>query len=374
MTATIDQFKELLAAFKALPPTPQRDPTTLEISGYPHLENVYSNILAFFLDPRREHGFGPLFLESLLSVAGYEAIQDGEEVQVNREEVTRTRKQIDLVISTDTLIAGIENKIYHPLYNDLEDYGRHLAEKANERRVCKILLGLNLPNNDTELSCFKPITYEAYFDEILRRIGPTLIGSTDRYLRFALEVIETVKHLTEGSAMKPEMLCFFKNNEEDIGSMLQEAANLKRDMRKIVKDLREFFNISDLQDQGRKIDQWFYRESNAFFDTLVHDITIEDGFVLAIDTVLSLEGWRVEVFYRRGRERNFQRIKSWIETQERCWKEDRVSYAQPRFILDLSADFPYKDSPDEAFLREIAAQVKLIIKSAMDFFFDGPAG
>ena len=114
MTATTDQFKALLAAFKGLPPTPQRDPTTLELSGYPHLENVYSNILAFFLDPGREHGFGSLFLESLLSVAGYKeqevAIQGGEEVEVNREEITGTRKQIDLVISTDTLIVGIENK------------------------------------------------------------------------------------------------------------------------------------------------------------------------------------------------------------------------------------------------------------------------
>ena len=67
MTATIDQFKTLLAAFKKLPPTLQRDPTTLEISGYPHLEDVYSNILAFFLDPRREHGFGQNFLEGINS-------------------------------------------------------------------------------------------------------------------------------------------------------------------------------------------------------------------------------------------------------------------------------------------------------------------
>ena len=373
MTETPDHFKALLAAFKELPPTPQRDPTTLELSGYPHLENVYSNILAFFLDPEREHGFGPLFLDSLLSVAGCEAIQDGEEVEVNREEVTGTRKQIDLVISTDTLIVGIENKIYHPLHNDLEDYGWYLAEKANGRRVCKILLGLNLPNDDTELSCFKPITYEAYFDEILRRIGPALIGSQDRYLRFLLEVIETVNHLTEGSAMDPEMLAFFKNYEEDVESLLREANTLKRDMRNQVNKLPGVLDISDSQDQDRPIEVWPHRESGKLFDILVHNITIEEDFVLAIDTVLSLEGWRVEVFDRKGKEGNFQRIKSWIETQERCWKENRVSYEQPRFILDLSADLPYKDSPDEAFLEAVAAQVRPILESAMDFFFDDPA-
>ena len=217
MNATIDQFKKLLAEFKKLPPTLQRDPTTLELSGYPHLENVYSNILAFFLDPEREHGFGPLFLESLLSVAKCGEIQDGEKIEVNREEITKNRKQIDLVISTDTLIVGIENKIYNPLHNDLEDYGRHIDEraKANDRHVCKILLGLHLPEDGTKLSGFKPITYQDYFDEVLQQIGSTLIGSSERYLQFALEVIETVKHLTEGSAMKPEMLKFFQDQEKE---------------------------------------------------------------------------------------------------------------------------------------------------------------
>ena len=359
-----DQFKALLDAFKKLPPTLQRDPTTLELSGYPHLENVYSNILAFFLDPGREHGFGSLFLESLLFVAGYKeqevAIQGGEEVEVNREESTRTRKRIDLVISTDTLIVGIENKIYQPLHNDLEDYGRHLAEKANGRRVCKILLELNRPNDGQKLFCFKPATYQEYFDEVLRRIGHTLIASKDRYLRFLLEVIETVNNLTEGSVMKPEMLDFFKNNKEGVLSLSQEVNNLTDDMRTRVKTLREILNISDLQ--NRRINQWLYRERNAFFDILVHDITIEDGFVLTIEACISLKGWKVEVFPRIGnppRRENSQRVKSWLERQGRTWKEeDTSSYRKCR--LDLPAELPY-DAP----IKDVADQVKPLLESAM---------
>lgn len=359
-----DQFKALLDAFNELPPTPQRDPTTLELSGYPHLENVYSNILAFFFDPGREHGFGSLFLESLLFVAGYKeqevTIQGGEEVEVNREESTRTRKRIDLVISTDTLIVGIENKIYQPLHNDLEDYGRHLAEKANGRRVCKILLELNRPDDDQKLFCFKPVTYQEYFDEVLRRIGHTLIASKDRYLRFLLEVIETVNNLTEGSVMKPEMLDFFKNNEEGVLSLSQEVNNLTDDMRTRVKTLGEILNISDLQDQDRRINQWFYRESNAFFDTLVHDITIEDGFVLAIDTCISLNGWGVAVFARARR--NSQRVKLWLETQEDDWEEEGT-----RYLLDLSDELPY-DAP----IEDVADRVKPLLKRAMKDPFPSP--
>ena len=339
----------------------------MELSGYPHLENVYSNILVFFLDPGREHGFGSIFLDSLLSVARCEAIQDGEEVGVNREEITGTRKQIDLVISTDTLIVGIENKIYHELHNDLDDYGQHLAEKANGRHVCKILLGLNLPNDDQELSGFKPVTYQEYFDEILRRIGPTLIGSTDRYLRFLLEVIETVNHLTEGSPMNSEMLAFFENNREDVELLWKETQSLKNSMRSsmrsLVKELQD--TLEELQDtlvaesQGRSIKQWRYWETYELFETLVHDISIESGFVLTIDISISSKGWDIEVFAREG---DSEQVKDWIETQEGNWIEEREEGT--RYLRDLSVDLPY-----DAYIEDVAAQVRPLLRSATTYPF-----
>ena len=347
-----------------MPPTPQRDPTTLELSGYPHLENVYSNILAFFLDPGREHGFGPLFLESLLSVAEAEAIQGGEEIEVNREEITETRKQIDLVISTDTLIVGIENKIYQELNNDLEDYGKHLDQKANGRCVCKILLGLNLPNDGQELFGFKPITYEAYFDEVLRRIGPVLIGSNDRYLRFLLEVIETVNHLTEGSAMDPAMLAFLENNRRDVELLWEETQNLKNNMHSRVRALHDILNISNLsRSQGRSIKQGRHWETYELLVASVHKICIESDFVLTINTYISPKGWDIHVFAEEG---NSQRVRSWLETQEGNWKEEKEEGT--RFILDLSAEVPY-EVPYEAPLEDVAAQVRLLLENARTYPF-----
>ncbi len=352
MNATIDQFQELLAAFKELPPTPQRDPTTLELSGYPHLENVYSNILAFFLDPEREHGFGPLFLESLLSVAGCEAIQDGEKVEVNREEITGTRKQIDLVISTDTLIVGIENKIYNALHNDLEDYGRHIDNSANERRVCKILLGLNLPD-DRELFGFKPITYQDYFGEVLRRIGPTLIGSSDRYRQFALEVIETVKHLTEGSAMKPEMLNFFQQHEEDVDSLLQAVNEFKQEMRNRVTAL-----WTDFRPNFSNITYYRWRQSHKLYDSVGYEIKIEDGFTLVIYTIISPKGWKIKVFPKE--EENFQRVQSWLKTQRGNWREETEEGT--RYQYDSSVDLPYNNTE----ISEVVERVRPLIKNALN--------
>ena len=352
----IDQFQKLLAEFKKLPPTLQRDPTTLELSGYPHLENVYSNILAFFLDPEREHGFGLLFLKSLLSVAGCKEIQDGEEVEVNREEITGKRKQIDLVISTDTLIVGIENKIYNVLHNDLEDYGRHIDEraKANDRHVCKILLGLHLPEDGTKLSGFKPITYQDYFDEVLRRIGPTLIGSSDRYLQFALEVIETVKHLTEGSAMKPEMLNFFQKKEEGVGLLLQEAKKFQDEMHQHVTTLWNVFKSEFPNIYVQR--SW---ESFKLYNSVWFEIKSKDGFTLVIHTIISSKGWKIKVFPKK--EGNFQQVKSWLKTQGGDWREEEEGY---RYLFDPSADLPYDTD-----ISEVVDRVRPLIGSAMTYSF-----
>ena len=350
MTETIDQFKALLAAFKELPRTPQRDPTILEILGYPYSkwENAYSNTLAFFLDPRSEHGFGPLFLESLLFLAkGRVEKQNTQEVEVSREVRTATDKRIDLVIETKTLIVGIENKIRRGLHNDLEDYGRYLEESANGRDVCKILLGLNLPD-DAELSGFKLIKYQEYFDEVLRRIGPAIIGSTDRYLRFALEVIETVKHLTEDSAMDSPMLDFFANNRKEVESLVQEVEKLSIEMRRRIRAIRDDLNISDLK--GRRIEDDYYRRDDdglCLWDCLKHDIVIEDDFVLCIETTIYPGGWEIEAWEETGQ--NSQRVDSWFEAQN-----------GPR-------TFPYEADPSE-----VADQLQRLIESAMKDPFPKP--
>ena len=353
MTATINQFEALLAAFKESSPTLQRDPTILEILGYPYSkwENAYSNTLAFFLNPRREHGFGPLFLKSLLFLAkGRVEKQDTQEVEVSREVRTATDKRIDLVVETKTLIVGIENKIRNGLHNDLEDYGRYLEESANGRDVCKILLGLDLPD-DAELSGFKLIEYQEYFDEVLRRIGPAIIGSTDRYLRFALEVIETIKHLKEDSAMDSQMLAFFKKKQTDVEILMQEVDNLKKDMKKRVTALRDILDISG----RRPIEHKRSEEGHLLNYSLYHSITIEDNFVLVIITYISPEGWNVEI------EGDFQRIKTWLDTQGVDYE---IWPGHNGCSLDLPSHLPY-DAP----IEEVAAQVEPLLESAKNFSF-----
>lgn len=61
--SNLANYKDLLTEFKRLPPSP-REFTFMQVAGYPHYENVCSNILAFYLDPQEEHGLGDLVLRS----------------------------------------------------------------------------------------------------------------------------------------------------------------------------------------------------------------------------------------------------------------------------------------------------------------------
>ena len=66
-----DKWKALLDEFRQeVPRRPERLPTFMEVAGYPHYENVCSNILAFFFDPSKPHGLGTLFLDALARVGG----------------------------------------------------------------------------------------------------------------------------------------------------------------------------------------------------------------------------------------------------------------------------------------------------------------
>lgn len=57
------------------------NPSIFEIAGYPHYENVCSNILVFFLQPDAAHGLKDLCLKSLLQLVGCEDEQASVEIE-----------------------------------------------------------------------------------------------------------------------------------------------------------------------------------------------------------------------------------------------------------------------------------------------------
>ena len=92
--------------------------------------------------------------------------------------------------------------------------------------------------------------------------------------------------------MDVSWLNFVSKNADDLTALIARIASFKKDMRERVQRLGSIVDISDIQN----IRQWFYREQFQLFDVLVYDIKRTWDLPIAIDTVVSAEGWRDSIF------------------------------------------------------------------------------
>jgi len=79
------EFKRILNEFKAVKFVGKTSTKTfMQVTGYPHFENVCSNILAFFFNPKEEHNLNDLFIWSLLETTGEEMMTNVDTVVIER--------------------------------------------------------------------------------------------------------------------------------------------------------------------------------------------------------------------------------------------------------------------------------------------------
>lgn len=217
------KFEDLLAAFEKIPKTEVSLPTFMEIAGYPHYENVCSNILAFFFDTEEVHGFGDLFVRSLyecLRVAD-PATDDLQTINVSREVPTSSGKRIDILIETQNYVFTIENKIWHYLHNDLADYATHAQgvakkEENDEKEVLLLVLSPYSIASSQLHSGFVSLTFETLFTKVKEHLGQYLHRGTSAYLPQLTDFMETMLNHTKKTPMNLEMINFLIKEKETI--------------------------------------------------------------------------------------------------------------------------------------------------------------
>lgn len=140
-----------------------REPTFFEITKFPHTEIVYSNILAFYFNIKKEHKFGDLILRALLKSAN---IKIGEIKQLNvfPEYLTKKGNRIDLVLCNEDFAIGIENKIYATISNDLVDYAETI--EAINNNCYKIILSLKDESEIANKNGHINVTYDKFIKNI----------------------------------------------------------------------------------------------------------------------------------------------------------------------------------------------------------------
>lgn len=289
-------YEDLLNAFiREIPSRPERPPTFMEISGYPHYENVCSNILAFFFDPKKPHGLGTLFLDAIARVGSIED-QGGAtsgEITVEREVQTDAGNYIDMVLKSDSHAILIENKIYAGTDNPLPDYAAHL-DKCGRKYNYKFLLTLRPVSTSDG---FQNITHAQVVKEIRGLLGCYVAGADTRYLTLMLDFLNTLDYLHGGKIMNPELVEFLNMRSRDVESFLKDINAFREELRHKIKGLGSLITM----DSCSNVTQYKWRERSgiSLSDILVHDIEVPQGFVIAVDTVLSPSGWAVKVFPRK---------------------------------------------------------------------------
>lgn len=275
--------------------------TFLEIAGYPHLENVATNILEFFFDTQAEHQFETLFLESLLDTASADFSPTDLGVDsTQREAFTQANTRLDLVIGTPTLLIGIENKLFHQVNNDFKVYGKHLHAQANGRKVICILLSLYPVTHTAILDEFIPVTYTAFFENIRKNMGKFVVEANQRYVPFLFDFMQTVEHLRQEETMADQD---FRNwvvdHQNEIKTLLQEIRRYKGHLRDQVKALQTRIDIEKHQDSGLKIVTWLYEPTDLSVSrVLVYDFVISDNLKFAIDVVIHPDDWEICIVSR----------------------------------------------------------------------------
>ncbi|MDR1805966.1 MAG: PD-(D/E)XK nuclease family protein [Clostridium sp.] len=127
-------------------------------------ENFSSDWLAFILDPIHFKSYEPL--NAFLRLLDIPTLDENQEVTVEREVSLGEYGRIDLLITTDDYLIGIENKIdAWTRENQCEDYAVALKEQKGEKQAVGVLLS---PQSNGVLSAngFVDLSYEQLIEEL----------------------------------------------------------------------------------------------------------------------------------------------------------------------------------------------------------------
>ena len=246
----LDQHKD------SIPERSKWKRTLMDIAGITKLENQWSYIYLFFLNPKEAHHFGDLFIRSLEQVIGCDQgwlqnFKVEREVQTkveheNQTNISNSKGRIDLLLTDfdQKRAILIENKVFHVLDgNDLIGYKKYV-ETHYAVNVTGIVLSLH---NLTEKRYLKKIknsdyinvTHEEFIKTVDENIDKYTIDKQSIYYKLYQDFKQNIINVS--NEMKPERFNFFIMNY----SYIQEISFINKEITSIYKDCFKELSIKD---------------------------------------------------------------------------------------------------------------------------------
>ena len=276
----------------------------MEIAGFPHYENVCSNILKYFIDPQKEHGLTNLVLNSVLECINenIELSSECESVSVMREVVTKNSKRLDLLVISNNYVIGIENKIYHILNNDLSEYRETIQSYCNNQKkpIC-VVLSLRRLNNASDIELmnrngFINITHAEIFRKVRSKSGHYFNVSNSTYYSYLNDFMTTIENLTAKPKEEVMLNNYFKQNYTTIEDLVSKYEDYKNSIKRQISILEEAVSKDICAPAADR--QWRYKDN-----CLVHDYSIGEAKI-AIDAYVNVSGWVIWLFARDPKSRS----------------------------------------------------------------------
>jgi hypothetical protein len=294
---SIPAFEHLLELFRQLPEVKTPSKTFLGVSRFPHSELACSNILAFFLDPKEEHGFDVLVLKSLLTTVRPDLTTLRlQSVTIKREDRTDSNKSMDLVVLGDSFVVGIENKIYAEVYNPFEEYNKRLDEIAKEHQISEqniVRILLSLRPEPTNLFGFQPVTYEKFLSIVRNNIGPTIGRADHRWLSFLIDFISTIESLG-GLNMDKNFIDFAKANKADLLRLYSSIGDLNEFLHEEVDKVAALIKLPSQGYEGRLKPYENAKGEGDFFHRIYIFANAGQNLKISVETTLYLSrGWTI---------------------------------------------------------------------------------
>jgi hypothetical protein len=233
----------------------------LEIIRKQHYENINSNIYAHFLSCDIAQ-VRSLFMDSLLSIISEKAAKHISFIneKVSTEVVTNKNGRIDILIEDYQSAILIENKIYHHLNNDLEDYWDYSQSDASKKiGVLLTLFQHEIPENAE--GKFINITHIEWINKVKESFTPNFLP--DNYKVYVDDFINTIEKLTRMNTMNQSAEFYFQHASQ----IIKASETLNEAHRFLNSELLLIANKIGWQSSGSELNWRYFWDENNNLDT-----------------------------------------------------------------------------------------------------------
>ncbi len=291
-------FLKALELFSFESSTNKLEHNFFDVAGFPHYENVVSNILAFFLNTREEHGFKDLWIRSLVECYydkckeenSYTCTEYATDDPVQREFLTQDGNRIDIVVPTNNnLVLVIENKIYSSVYNPFDEYHNSVEKAYKGNNLIEILLSLKKETDQTgEDYRFVNITYEHLLHKVRQKIGTYISGCNEKWLIYMNELMKNLDSLQGAVHMYTnELQQTIRDNGKQIRVFYEEMQNDIKGKYEFLKRARDRINDqlsrSDKEHDTIKAGVYGSNTLSTGYCSLFVDIPIDDDHTITYE-------------------------------------------------------------------------------------------